>query len=305
MLDGLGFQTRTHCPACKGTGITDLWSGQFNDEGVARNIDLYHYSADWRSALGSAGFALVECRDCRLKYHRQVIDDASLYIVYGKWADAAQARRFEAAHVADKADRWAYHSKLAKLVLRLRHLIGRETDAPRLLDFGCGDGALLRMAHGFGFETTGIDVSATRSGGAMSEGYSIHPDFEALDAAGGGPFDAIVLSQVLEHVVDPLGLLCSLNARLASEGVLFVAVPDTSGVEVPRNFHEFTLVQPIEHINAFTPDSLRDLARRAGFAPVRRPSAFVTTSARDVLRAAANWIYQPKTTDVFFKRAEP
>jgi len=57
-------------------------------------------------------------------------------------------------------------------------------------------------------------------------------------------------------------------------------------------------------LNAFTPDSLRDLARRAGFIPVRRPSAFVTTRARDVLRAAMNWIYQPKTTDIFLKRAD-
>jgi 2-polyprenyl-3-methyl-5-hydroxy-6-metoxy-1,4-benzoquinol methylase len=303
MLDGLDFQTRTHCPACKGQLYKKLWSGRFDDQDIAQNIDLYHYSGDWRAALGAAPFALVQCQACRLKYHRYIIDNASLSTVYGQWADAEQARRFEAAHVADKGDRWAYHTKLAKLVLRLQRLIGRDTEAPRILDFGCGDGALLRMARGFGFDATGIDVSASRSDQARNDGYHIHPDLEALDAADPAPFDAIVLSQVLEHVADPLGLLESLEARLTPEGVLFVAVPDTTGVELPRNFHEFTLVQPIEHINAFTPDSLRDLARRVGFAPVRRPSAFVTTRARDVLRAAGNWVYQPKTTDVFFKRA--
>lgn len=50
--------------------------------------------------------------------------------------------------------------------------------------------------------------------------------------------------------------------------------------------------------------SLRDLAQRVGVTPVRRPSAFVTTRPRDVLRGAINWIYQPKTTDVFFKRTD-
>lgn len=303
MLDGLGFQTRTQCPACQGQRYKELWSGRFDDPDIARNIDLYHYSGNWRAALGTAPFALVQCQACHLKYHRHVLDNASLSTVYGEWADAEQARRFEAAHVADKGDRWAYHTKLAKLVLRLRRLTGRNTEVPRILDFGCGDGALLRMAHGFGFDATGVDVSASRSGQALHEGYRIHRDLEALDAADSARFDAIVLSQVLEHVADPLGLLCALEARLAPKGVVFVAVPDTTGVELPRTFHDFTLVQPVEHINAFTPDSLRDLARRVGFAPVRRPSACVTTRARDVLRAAGNWVYQPKTTDVFFKRS--
>jgi len=303
--EDLTFQTRKQCPACGGTRSNTLWQGQFNDTDVAHYIDLYHYSGDWSAALGAAKFTLVECQECRFKYHQHILDNASLSTVYGDWADAEQARRFEAAHVADKGDCWAYHTKLAKLVLRLRRLIGRDTEAPRILDFGCGDGALLRVARGFGFDATGIDVSASRSGQALNDGYRIHHDLQALDAADSAPFDAIVLSQILEHVADPHGLLAALEARLAPEGVLFVAVPDTAGVEVPRNFHDFTLVQPIEHINAFTPDSLRDLARRVGFVPVRRPSAFVTTQARDVLRAAGNWVYQPKTTDVFFKRVTP
>ncbi len=304
MLNGLDFQTRTQCPACEGQPFNDLWRGRFDDHDIARNIDLYHYSGDWRGGLGTAPFALVQCQACHFKYHRYIIDSSALSTIYGEWADAEQARRFEAAHVADKADRWAYHTKLAKLILRLRRLIDREEEAPRLLDFGCGDGALLRMARGFGFDACGIDVSASRSGQARHEGIRVYSDFAALDTAESARFDAIVLSQVLEHVEDPLGLLKAMEDRLAPGGVLFVAVPDTSGVKVPRDFHEFTLVQPIEHINAFTPDSLRDLARRAGFTPVRRPSAFVTTRARDVLRAAANWIYQPKTTDVFFKRSK-
>ncbi|WP_294622341.1 class I SAM-dependent methyltransferase [uncultured Roseovarius sp.] len=304
MLDGLEFQTRTQCPACEERDHISLWRGQFDDADVARNIDLYHYSGDWRGALGTAPFDLVKCKACHFKYHQYIIDNQSLNTVYGEWADAEQARRFEAAHVPTKVDRWGYHTQLAKLVLRLRRLIGRDTDAPRILDFGCGDGALLRMARGFGFDACGIDVSASRSGAALNDGYRIYSDFEALDAADPEPFDAIVLSQVLEHVADPLDLLKALEARLAPEGVLFVAVPDTSGVTVPRSFQEFTLVQPIEHINAFTPDSLRDLARRAGFTPVRRPSAFVTTRARDVLRAAMNWFFQPKTTDVFLQRTD-
>jgi 2-polyprenyl-3-methyl-5-hydroxy-6-metoxy-1,4-benzoquinol methylase len=265
-------------------------------------MDAYHYSADWREGLGDAPFELLGCANCDMKYHRYVIDSEAVSTVYGSWADAMQARRFEAAHVADKVDRTAYHTRLAKLVLRLRHLAKGDSAAPRLLDFGCGDGAVLRMARAFGFEAAGIDVSASRSGAARNDGYAIHADFEALDDASPAPFDAIVLSQVLEHVAAPLDLLQALRKRLSEDGVIFVAVPDTSGVAEPHDFHQFTLVQPIEHINAFTPATLRAMARRSGLTPVRRPSAFVTTRARDVMRSAANYLYQPRTTDVFFKR---
>ncbi|MFN7004155.1 MAG: class I SAM-dependent methyltransferase [Roseinatronobacter sp.] len=115
------------------------------------------------------------------------------------------------------------------------------------------------------------------------------------------PFDAIVLSQVFEHVEEPLALLRALHQRLRKDGVLFVAVPNAGHVDRPGNFHEFTLVQPIEHINAFSPATLRLIGTKAGFTPLRRPSAFVTTRAKDLLRSAANWLWQPQTTDMFFR----
>lgn len=296
------FQQRPSCPACGSTKSRTVWSGQFADPEVEGFLALYHYSGDWKSGLDGQGFSLEQCSNCTMKWHSRVIDDASVATVYGQWADADQARHFEAAHVRDKADKTAQMAQMVKLVLRLRHLAGRGTEGLHILDFGCGDGLLLRVAQMLGAEAVGVDVSASRSESARRDGIRIFPDLDSLDReTKARKLDAIVLSQVLEHVAEPLGLLQALHARLRPGGVLFVAVPNTTGVTAPRDFHEFTLVQPVEHMNAFTPTSLRDLGRRAGFIPVRRPSAFFTTEARGALRAAANWIWQPKTTDVFFR----
>lgn len=298
----LTFRQRDKCPACGADKARVLWSGRFDDPQVCTDLARYHYSGDWQSGLGAAPFEMCLCPECGMKWHRYVLDHSGLFVLYAKWADAEQARRFEAENAPDKHDKRAQLAQMAKLVLRLEHLAGEPPRSLRLLDFGCGDGALLRVAKAFAADATGVDMSASRSQAARNEGLVIHPDLDALDAADPPPFDAIVLSQVLEHLSDPAPLLESLRARLRPGGILFVAVPDTSGVEVPRDFHQFTLVQPLEHVNAFTPASLRAFGIRHGFTPVRRPSAFLTTRVAGVLRAAANWIWQPKTTDVFFRR---
>lgn len=244
----------------------------------------------------------MECGQCGMRWHSKVISNTSVPTVYGIWADAEQARRFEQAHVPGKHDQRALRIQMAKLVLRLEHLAAQKGRPLHLLDFGCGDGVFLGVASALGASATGIDVSASRTQAARADGLTILPDLAALDAEGKGPLDAVVLSQVLEHVADPLGLLRALHGRLRKGGIMFVAVPNAHGVSVPQNFHQFTLVQPIEHMNAFSPVTLRLIGKKAGFTPVRRPSAFVTTKMGGVLRAAANWIWQHQTTDVFFRK---
>jgi 2-polyprenyl-3-methyl-5-hydroxy-6-metoxy-1,4-benzoquinol methylase len=190
--------------------------------------------------------------------------------------------------------------------LRLRHLVRDRVAqaAPiRLMDFGCGDGEMLAAARVLGMEAIGIDISATRAHAARGAGALVLPDLATFDAKGGGKVHAVVLSQVLEHVSDPVGLLRAIAPRMVPGGVLFVAVPNCSGLTVPRDFDGFHRLQPLEHINAFTPRTLRETVARAGFHPLRRPMASLDTRPLGVLRALANLVYQPATTDQFFQLA--
>ena len=304
MAEALTFIERSTCPVCDSADADVLWSGKLDDADVIARLSEYSYSGPWRAQIVGQTFCLCQCARCSMKWHRHVIDDSAVATVYGTWADAEQAKRFEAAHVTSKHDRKAMRVQMAKLVLRLDHLAEQGARPLRLLDFGCGDGDFLSVARAMGADALGIDVSASRTQAARGDGLTILPDLEALDAQDGPPLDAVVLSQVLEHIAAPKSLLRALHQRLRPGGVLFVAVPNTKGVSVPQDFHEFTLVQPVEHMNAFTPDTLRQIGRNTGFLPLRRPAAFVTTKPTDALRSAANWIHDPKTTDVFFRAVE-
>jgi SAM-dependent methyltransferase len=76
-------------------------------------------------------------------------------------------------------------------------------------------------------------------------------------------------SLVLEHVLDPLTLLREIHYRLADGGVACIVVPNEFNPLQMRLIgrYDYTPVHE-HHINYFQIDSLRELAKRAGFSIV-------------------------------------
>jgi hypothetical protein len=52
-----------------------------------------------------------------------------------------------------------------------------------------------------------------------------------------------------------------------------------------RTHYDYLKINPLDHINGFTPQTLTDMAQRAGFAPIRKPPVHITT---DLVRVAKN-----------------
>lgn len=295
----ISFDTRSRCPSCDATGSDSIWSGRYSDPGIAEMVDLFGYSVDAPALLGDRPFDLVQCDACGLRYHRYVIDVPSVQTVYGTWTDSDQVARFEARHgVADPVEAAVGRIKLG---LRLRRLLHR-FDAPlRWLDFGCGDGRSLEAGRALAFDMIGIDVSASRAAQAAQRHKQVYPSLESFDRLDGNKVHAVTLEQVLEHLVEPRDVLDALRQHMHPGGVLFVSVPNCAGVDRPKDFESFHKLQPVEHVNAFTPKTLRDLCRRAGFRPLRRPAAFVTTRPAGALRSLGGLVWQPPSTEQFFR----
>ena len=301
MATELGFEDRPHCPLCGSTDRQPVWEARFNDPLVRAMLDRFHYSADLEAALGNEHFALMRCRQCNLLHHARHLDAAGLVRLYRDWTDQYQVRRFETEH--GRLHPGEAGRQKIKLALRLSHLAGRRSPAAadlRLLDFGCGNGEHLLAARLIGFRPVGIDFSDTRAAAARIGGVSVHRDLDAFDAAGEAAVHAVILSQVLEHLTDPLGLLKAITARMVPGGVMYIGVPDCTGVTVPQSFHAFHNVQPLEHLNGFTPATLDRMAEAAGLRPLRRPATFLGTSVLQALRSAAGLFWQPRTTDRFY-----
>jgi len=107
-----------------------------------------------------------------------------------------------------------------------------EAHAPRkrrLLDVGCGPGLLLDEARSRGWDVVGLEPSAASRAHAVGLGLDVRDaTLEDLDAATDGGFDAITLTDVIEHFDDPRGALQCCAALLADGGVVLVVTPDPS-----------------------------------------------------------------------------
>jgi SAM-dependent methyltransferase len=141
----------------------------------------------------------------------------------------------------------------------------RGTDA-RVLDLGCANGGLLGALQRKGFsDLTGVDPSPACTAATRS-GYSVQAIAASLYALPDlGLFDVITLSHVLEHLENLQGAVQNLSRMLRPEGFVYIEVPDagryTECLVAP--FQDFNT----EHINHFSPGTLRRLMAGAGLVP--------------------------------------
>ncbi len=134
--------------------------------------------------------------------------------------------------------RWKY-----RLVMR------HAADTPStILDFGCGTGSFLATCRLNGLSTTGVEPSDKARDVALANSDSlVAKNLETVE----GQFDIITLWHVLEHVPNLNDTLSDLLDRLATNGTVFIAVPNPAsydatkyrehwaGYDVPRHLWHF------------------------------------------------------------------
>lgn len=144
-------------------------------------------------------------------------------------------------------------------------LIGRERGF-RWLDYGCGNGGLVRFGRQyrgieiFGFEEGWIADKARRQGIPLL-------DRHALEVAE-GTFDVVTAIEVLEHVIDPLETLRHVRKLLRPGGLFFC----TTG-NLRKHRHElpgWQYIIPEIHVSFFEPATLEKALRLTGFRPEYR-----------------------------------
>jgi len=108
-------------------------------------------------------------------------------------------------------------------------LLGRVPRASkRVLDVGCGTGAFGKeIKNEMDCEVVGITYSEAEA--ALARSYLdevVVCDLNNFEPDGMAPFDCIVCSHVLEHLVQPEKLLKRLLSLMSSEGTLLVGLPN-------------------------------------------------------------------------------
>ena len=150
-------------------------------------------------------------------------------------------------------------TRSARLVLRLKKEASLQSRG-RLLDVGCGNGALLKAfaAAAPNWELFGAEVN-DRYRAAVEKIPGVRGFFAGRAEEVPGQYDLITLIHALEHIPSPQTFLRRLREKLAPGGKLLVQVPDCE-----QNPFMFLVA---DHSSHFFPDPLRQLVARAGYEP--------------------------------------
>lgn len=144
-----------------------------------------------------------------------------------------------------------------------------------LLDVGCGEGFVLAWFAKAGWSVRGIDHSVAgleAMNPHMLANVEIGDMFAQLDrqVALGRRYDLVWLSNVLEHVPDPVALLASLRRLVDAKGTLVVTVPNDGTAYQERLLSDgdiaerFWIAMP-DHLAYFTYESLVSVALATGW----------------------------------------
>ena len=216
------------CPAC-----------------AALDVDPVYAPAAWGI------HRLVRCRHCGLTRTEPQPHPDTLLALYG------ERRRTPP---AVKMVRRAFTRMFAARAVRGLGAGGR------VLDIGCGDGALLVSLAARGFTGVGTELPGRYPRRPGTPGITISEGTDVADLhLAAGSCRLVVARHALEHLRDPAAALREARRILDPSGRLVVAVPNLASWQSRRaGAHWFHLDVP-RHLVHFTPATLRALVRGAGF----------------------------------------
>ncbi|WP_435418260.1 class I SAM-dependent methyltransferase [Parerythrobacter aurantius] len=162
---------------------------------------------------------------------------------------------------------------IAPEILRCLRAIG----ARSVLDAGCGNGSITGLLAREGFAVTGVDGDA----GGIAIAAAKHPDvrFAVADfaspgsSASGAPFDAVVSTEVIEHLYAPHQLARFAWEALKPGGHFIVTTPyhgylkNLALAVLGKWDHHHTALWHGGHIKFWSRDTLGQLLAAQGFVP--------------------------------------
>jgi len=138
----------------------------------------------------------------------------------------------------------------------------------RLLDIGCNEGRNLRIYANNGFQAVGLELNENAAAEARKAGFAVHTcllgDFQPEYL-----FHAAVLSNVLEHALEPQRMLADVKRILEPGGQVWISCPNNrSWLRAVFGKYWINWHAPF-HISHFSEETLRRVLEDAGFTGVK------------------------------------
>ena len=141
----------------------------------------------------------------------------------------------------------------------------------RVLDIGCGDGSLAHRIRQKGCHVTGIDLLSGEDLNYTLDHYITWNLEDPRDLPLRREFDCVILGDIIEHLVDGIGLLMRVRKVLKENGRLIISTPNIAlwYYRLMVGFGRFTYkdkgIMDQTHVHFYTLQSLRDHLKSTGY----------------------------------------
>lgn len=271
------------CWICGGQALVPFHQCRFDFSGYAvQDPELHRYTDQkvWLVRCKSCGFGQPDRVPTLPRFFDRMYDQ--------RWSQEWVEHEFEA----------GYKDVIFASILRA---LDRRVPkgARRLLDVGAHAGRFMHLAQRAGWIVEGIELNPTTASCASRRtGAPVHRlDARQLEVEG-RRFAAVTLTDVLEHVPEPIQLLRHLSGLLDSGGAIAVKVPCGPAQWRKERWrtrlrpsHEVSLASNLVHVSHFSPVSLARALERAGFADAEifaGAPELLPANGRPVRRLASN-----------------
>lgn len=172
-----------------------------------------------------------------------------------------------------------------KLLKNVKHYIPANG---KILDIGAGSGLFLREAANLGYSAIGIEPSQFLANAGKKNGLNIIQGTFPNNCPH-EKYDVIFLTDVIEHIADPLSMLESIPNFLTSGGRVIITTPDVSSVTarvMGRRWWHYR----IAHIGYYNRHTLEMIMDRAGMRMVKLKYAKWYFSSRYIAERLLNYL---------------
>jgi SAM-dependent methyltransferase len=130
----------------------------------------------------------------------------------------------------------------------------------QFLEVGCGDGHFLSLARNRGYDRHASEINPNSVQRLKTSGFEVLTDLER--DLRGRQYDALIMFQVLEHLLDPFSFLTALLPHVRSQGIIVLSTPVTPSCAASIARDVFKL--PPHHQSLPTALGFQRLAKRVG-----------------------------------------
>lgn len=138
----------------------------------------------------------------------------------------------------------------------------------RILDFGAGDGDLIKLLCERGYLTAAYEDSNERQK-VIKQNLNQHDNFlGTIDKNSDETFNAVIMAEVIEHILDEEldETLNKIASLIKPGGVLVVTTPNNEDLELNMSYcpESNLLFHRWQHVRSFTDQSLKGLLTKYG-----------------------------------------